>query len=155
MRFRFGSRPDRLSGRQVVYRPNDLSFDVEPPQAGFTSVVVNELSLEVDESGRVTSVWGYCPYPAWARSKVTPPHADFLEVFAVSSEQFLRGVSQSVNLDERWPVFVDQQSGWVSLDSGRPATQLAEVLPGAVLGLDDNQQLAALYLKPDRLPQLR
>jgi hypothetical protein len=78
-----------------------------------------------------------------------------LEVFAVSSEQFLRGVSQSVNLDERWPVFVDQQSGWVSLDSGRPATQLAEVLPGAVLGLDDNQQLAALYLKPDRLPQLR
>ena len=155
MRFRIGSRPGRLNDGVLVYRSSDLAFDIEPSQGDFTSVVVNELSLEVDEWGKLIGIWGYCPHAAWAKSRVTPPRAELLEVFAVSDEPFSRGVSQSVNPDWRWPVFVDQQSGWVSLDSGRSAIDAAEVLPGVILSLDDDQRLAVVYLKPDRLPELR
>jgi hypothetical protein len=155
MRFRIGSRPSRLTDSVLVYRPDEFSFDVEPQLAGFTSVVVNELSLEVDETGKLIKVWGYCPHLAWAKSTVMPPRADRFEVFAISDERFLGGVSQSVNSDRRWPVLVDPQSGWVCLESGRTATSYAEVSTGVILGLDDDQQLAFVYLKPKRLPELR
>jgi hypothetical protein len=143
-----------LANRVLIYRPEDFSFDVEPALGGFTSVVVNELSLEVDETGKLIKVWGYCPYPTWVKSTILPPRADLLEVFAISDERFLMGVSQSVNPDQRWPVLIDQQSGWVCLNSGSTTTSFAEVLPGAVLGLDDQQHLSAVYLRPRNLPQL-
>jgi hypothetical protein len=116
---------------------------------------VNELSLEVDESGKLITVWGYCPYASWVTSKVTPPIADFGEVFVVSDEPVSRGVSQSVNPDRRWQVFVDRESGWVCLDSGHSTACSAEILPGVVLGLGADQRLASVYLKPKRLPELR
>jgi hypothetical protein len=143
-----------LTESVLIYRPRDFSFDVEPRLPGFTSVVVNDLSLEVDENGKVMKVWGYCPHVEWIRSRVLPGSADRLEVFAIGDQPFLRGVSQGVN-SECWPVFVDQQSGWVCLDSGRVASSYAEILEGAILALDDRQQLAVVYLKPKRLPQIQ
>jgi hypothetical protein len=137
----------------LIYRPGEFSFDIEPQQGSFTSVIVNELNLEVDEHGKLISVWGYCPYLAWEKSTISPPHADRLEVFAVSDKPFLMGLSLSVDPGRRWPVFVDQQSGWVCLDSRRTAISYAEVLTGVVLGFDAHDQLAAIYLKPLELPE--
>jgi hypothetical protein len=154
MRFRIGSHPRGSTDNTLVYRPEDFSFDVEPHLTGFASVLVNDLSLEVNETGKLIKVWGYCPHHAWTKSTVVPPSAKNLEVFAVSSERFLSGVSQSVNSDRRWPVYFDAQSGWVCLDSGRTATSYAEVLNGVIIGLDDHQQLAVVHLKPKSLPKL-
>jgi hypothetical protein len=154
MRFRTGDYPRTSTDATLVYRPDDFAFDIEPPQDGFTSVVVNDLSLEVDPSGKLIKVWGYCPHVSWIKSKVAPPTAAALELFAISDEPFLPGVSQRVNTDERWPVMVDQQSGWVCLDSGRSATTCIQILSGAILCLDCDQKLTAVYLKPARLPKL-
>jgi hypothetical protein len=154
MRFRFGSSPSRLTDRVLIYRPAEFSFDVEPELGGFTSVVVNELSLEIDEAGKIIKAWGYCPHLAWVKATIVPPRADLREVTVISDETFLRGVSQSVNADRRWPVLVDEKLGWVCLDSGNTATSFAEIFPGLALGLDEGQRLSAIYLKPKCLPQL-
>lgn len=156
MRFRLEElRSDTPDDRQLVYRVDDLSFDVEPGQNGFTSILVNELSIEIEESGKISSVWGYCPYPSWIKSKIAPPSANRSSAFAIGDAPFLMGVSQKANTDGRWQVFVDWQSGWVSLDSGHQIKRSVEIFSGAILGLDCNQQLVTVYLRPDRLPGAR
>ena len=52
----------QIQNGAVVYRNHEFSFDVEPaPIRGFTSFLVNDLSLEVDDEGVLLSVWGLCP----------------------------------------------------------------------------------------------
>lgn len=153
MKFRIGTFSNRCTDRALVYIAEDYSFDVEPGIHGYTSIVVNDLSLEVDQAGRMVNVWGYCPHQSWRPSKILPPPANNRELFVMSDEPLLSGVAQSVNRDRRWATYVDRQSGWICIDSSSPARQHVEVLPGVIVGLGANEELAVLYLKPKRLPE--
>lgn len=155
MRFEIRSTQRAVPKAKLVYRSMDMAFAVEPQFAGFTSVVINDLNLEINQAGKVVQVWGYCPYPGWVKLKVLPPQADPSEVFVVNDEPFRSGVSLRVNPDRPWPILVDQTSGWVCLDSGEGVASAAEILSGVVLGLSDLKQLSAVYLKPEFLPPLQ
>src|SRR5262245_6643943 len=151
---RFRTEPRRLwnSERSLVYRAEEYSFDVEPHCSAYAAVVVNDLSLWLDAMGKVVTVSGYCPHPAWRTASVVPPSASPLDVYSDDGAVVQAGLAWSADPDRRWPVFVDRQSGWVCLASGRSSTCCAEVLAGVVLGLDVDQQLADVHLKPTRLP---
>jgi hypothetical protein len=59
MRFRVDYSTEASTNRVLVYRPEEFSFDMEPPPTGaFTSVLVDDLNLEIDADGKVLSVWG-------------------------------------------------------------------------------------------------
>ncbi len=54
--------PQEDQNFSLVYRDEDYSFDREPHDGtGFTSIMINDLQLEIDEEGKIIYVWGLCP----------------------------------------------------------------------------------------------
>ena len=97
MKFRTVSRTDVVPNNILVYRADEFSFDTEPaPVAGFTSVLFNDLNLEVDGSGRIISVWGVCSYMTWKPASLAPPGADLGEAFVISEAPLRRGISMRI-----------------------------------------------------------
>jgi hypothetical protein len=153
MRFQVVQPSGRIPNNMLVYRPEDYSFDVEPlPEETFTSVVVNDISLEVSSFGIIVSVWGLCSHLKWQPAKLTPPKATLGEVIVVRDDPFRRGVSIGVN-DEYWPVFADTESGWVKIVGNCKGAVFVEVLRGAILEIGSSEQLCAVWLKPEKLPR--
>ena len=154
MRFRISLSAALSSNVELVYRPNDYAFAVEPqPNGGITSAVVNTLSLELDPTGKIIHVWGYCPYMGWKDGNLIPPTTQNAVEFFIPDSPLLRGVSISIN-DGRnpWPVFVDRSSGWVRVTSDRVAVSSAEIMQGVIVELTEDGSLSALWLKPKGLP---
>lgn len=145
----------------LVYRSMDYSFDVDPkPQGGGSSVVVNDLQLEVAEDGRVMYVWGLCPHTSWTKDALRPPQAHKAILLARPPGNATPGVSMRINR-ERWPVLVDQKHGWVKIAAPSDSVEgnkqalgekvYVEFAPGTIAGLLDSH-LRELWLRPLELP---
>ena len=151
VRFEAAFPASHISSGVLVYRREEYSFDVEPHQGNFTSVLFNDLNVEVNELGRATSVWGYCPYVGWRAATISPPPAEFGDLFFVSDEPLSPGVSQKPS-EERWPIFFDRSSGWVFLDCGRKHEVAVKILTGVIAGIDSSGSVSGIWLKPNMLP---
>ncbi len=151
MRFRIDRSTSRTPNSILVYRPEEYSFDVEPsPGRSFTSVLLDDLNLEIDDAGRVISVWGMCPHTRWSPAKLTPPDAAFGDIFFVPDAPLSRGVSVQLNHDKYLPVHVDRASGWLRIQSrGAPASAV-KLQSGIIFEITEEGQLCALWLKPQQ-----
>lgn len=137
-----------------VYRSAEYSFDVHPSSTGsFTSLLVNNLSLELNAEGKVISVWGLCPHVRWTSASLVPPEAEFAEVFVADPGSLVAGVSEHINGPGHWPVLVDRQTGWVCV-RGSEGAVAAKILNGVAIEIANTGELSALWLKPDQLPKL-
>ncbi len=58
----------------LIYRTDEHSFDTErgPTDSG-SSLLLNDIQLEVDHEGRALYVWGLAPMPAWIAGELHPP----------------------------------------------------------------------------------
>jgi hypothetical protein len=149
MRFTVGTdRADTLP--KLIYRPDEHSFDVQPRQeGGIASVLVNDVNLEHDESGRVLYAWGFCPLQRASITLQGPPPALSRTLFVTLDGEVVPGVSHRVN-QNRWPAFINKSTGWVCL--GDPDQQSApvkgvEFAPTSIVALNGDQ-LVALWLRP-------
>jgi hypothetical protein len=153
MRFETVFPASRISNNVLIYRGDEFSFDVVPRAENFTSILINDLNLELNERGRVVSVWGLCPYTMWKIVALDPPAAEFGDVFYISESTLRPGVSTRLSR-ERWPILVDASSGWVYVDGGRETGQAVKILTGIILEIDKRGSLRGIWLKPESLPNL-
>ena len=121
--------------------------------ASFTSILVNDLNLEVDDTGRVISIWGICPYTQWKRASVTPPVADLGEAFVISETPLQRGVSTRMNPQSRWVTFADPASGWICMKSENVPDSAIKILSGVILETSHGGHLCSIWLKPEYFPK--
>ena len=153
MKFRTVARTSAIPNNRLVYRADEFSFDTEPPPvAGFTSILVNDLNLEVDDAGRVISVWGVCPHMQWERASLSPPVADVGEAFVISEEPLKRGVSTRMN--PRNPPLADPTSGWIRIKSENVPDLATEILPGVILETSRGGDFCSIWLRPEYFPKM-
>jgi hypothetical protein len=139
----------------LIYRADECSFDTDPaPIGAFTSVLLDDLSLEIDACGRIISVWGLCPYTRWKRASLVRPREEVGDVFFMPDGPLVRGVSIQVNKSGYWPVYVDPSSGWVRVTGEFAAALAVNILPGVTVEITSQGDIAALWLKPKTLPDL-
>jgi len=134
----------------LVYRPNEFSFDVVPaPVSGFTTILLDDLNIEVDKSGKVISVWGMCPHTRWKDATLTPPSAVDAEVIVLTPAPLKQSVSVRLTPEREYlPTFVDRNQGWVKIEGkGRPRAA-AMVMPGVIVEVGDDGEFCALWLHP-------
>lgn len=154
MKFRIVENRLPIAGR-LIYSVDDYAFSTEPhPEGCATSVSINELELMLNgKDGRVVFVTGYCPHTGWQSSTLIPPpvrHRGHL--YAMLDKDIVHGASKSLQPpNERWPVLVDQSTGWVRLGKGEPDKDRVgiEFAPGAIAVLAGDQ-LVAIWLHPDQ-----
>lgn len=140
----------------LVYRAEDYSFDVEPLDGtGDTSIMINELQLEIDHEGKVIYVWGYCPLIKYEETNEMPKNYKSNSLVALLDKPPVPGISYRLNEDRRWPIYINKKKGWVCL--GNPETkdkQLIEFVPNCIATMN-GQELIAVWLHPEKLPDLR
>ena len=137
----------------LVYREEDYSFDIEPHDGrGFTSIMINDLQLEIDDEGKIIYVWGLCPLIKYEETNETPTSYESNSLVALLDKPPIPGISYRLNENERWPIYINKKKGWVCI--GNPkinSKQMIEFVPNCVATLE-NQEITAIWLKPKDLP---
>jgi hypothetical protein len=151
MHFEIVSNVGRILDRALVYRPEEYSFDTVPASnRGFTSVLLDDLNLEIDDSNHVIAVWGMCPHTRWIERVLEPPIAQQNSLVFTGDYPFERGVSVKLNAEKYLPVYVDKKSGWIQI-KGTPSPSMAvTIFTGVVVELTEQGELCSLWLKPER-----
>ena len=149
--FKWETAEWRCNG-QLVYRVEDFAFDTEKKAKcnSITSVLINEIQLELDNEGYALFVWGLSPFPAWESTEIAPPRGRN-GVLRMVGEDLVPGVSIRVNKAERWKVWANQSEGYVCVGDPEHYGEAIQFAPGAIAVLVQDH-LVALWLKPLELP---
>jgi hypothetical protein len=92
----------------------DYSFDVEPLDgSGDTSIMINDLQLEIDHEGKIIYVWGYCPLIKYQETEEYPQKYRTQSLVALLDKPPIPGISYRINETERWPIYINKKKGWV------------------------------------------
>ena len=136
----------------LVYREEDYSFDIEPHDgSGFTSILINDLRLEIDERGRIMYVWGLCPLINYEETNAAPQNYKVNSLIVLLDKPPIPGVSYRLNEDDRWLIYINKKKGWICIGNPKTeVTQMIEFAPNCVATLD-GQELIAVWLHPKDL----
>ena len=139
VRFQVAHDVRQIPRRELVYRRNEYSFDMEPPpNRNFTSVLVDDLNIELDDTGRVVSVWGGA-YTRWKDAPLRRPSAKVGAVSVNSDAPLARGVSVQVNQNKYLPTFFDRCSGWIKIEAKKePALAISRLMKNPVIEASDS-----------------
>ncbi len=137
-----------LDGR-LVYIPEEFSLDtINRKILGVTSVLVNDIQIEISIDRLAIAIWGACPHPKWKKGKLNKPISQIGKLWF--DGDFTPGVSIRVTKSgEYWPVTFDPTSGWIHLGKERLADdQTIEFVEGCIVVLRDDE-IVGLWLHPD------
>ena len=154
MRFEASNAAAGMPSGALIYRADEYSFDTEPAAIGaFTSATIDYLSLELDSHGKIVSVWGLCPHNRWIGASLTVPMAEHGDIVLVPDSPLVPGGSMGIG--SKWPVLVDRSSGWVCVRGDPAAYTATNILPGVIVELSRQGDIASVWLKPQSLPRKR
>lgn len=149
-------KPQEDQTFSLVYRAEDYSFDIEPLNGtGDTSIMINDLQLEIDHEGKIMYVWGFCPLIQYKETEESPQKYKSHSLVALLDSPPIPGISYRLNEDRRWPIYINERKGWVCL--GNPTIidkKLIEFAPNSIATMD-GQELVAVWLHPEKLPDLK
>jgi hypothetical protein len=136
----------------LVYRSEDYSFDVEPlNERGISSIMINELQLEIDDDARIIYVWGYCPLIKYDEIDAFPQMYHSGSLIALLDSPPVPGISYRLNEDKRWSVYINKKKGWVCIgDPKMDDKQLIEFAPDCIATMD-GLEIIAVWLHPKEL----
>jgi hypothetical protein len=150
MKFIIGSTPWNRDF-ELIYRPEEYSFDSVPrPVDCVSSVLVNDLELELSDEGAVICVTGLCPHPGWQVRHLKSPAASRRTLF-VAEENWTPGISKRLTGIQEWPMFVDYDAGCICVGKSDLLVGGVEFAPGSIAVLE-SQKLVAIWLRPRSLP---
>ena len=143
---------ERLDGKPVsgrlIYRRSERSLDVEPrPEGGITSLLINDVQIEIDENGCLMYVWGLCPHDSWITTTFDPPEAE-LGRLRYATGSLVPGVSKRLNAVKRWPVGYDTSSQWLCIGDASVRGETIAFAPDSIAALTAGD-LVALWLRPE------
>jgi putative transposase len=150
LRFRTELAKAVVSISYLVYRPEEFSFDVTPaPLSGFTSILLDDLNLEVDETGKVISIWGLCPHTRWNDAPLAPPEAVCGQLFVLTDTPLERAISIRLTPERKYlPTFVDRSRGWVKVQGAANPKSAVMIIPGVIFEIGNRGEFCSLWLHP-------
>lgn len=111
-------------------------------------MLVNELQLELGDTGNVLYAWGMCAQASWRLARLELPAA---RPGLLWPEQLPPVSGTSLKLNEvRWPVSADSEVGCVCVGDSAARGEAVRFAPGAVAVIADGV-LLALWLCPQLL----
>lgn len=104
----------------LFYREEDYSFDSEPHDgSGFTSIMINDLQLEINDEGKIIYVWGLCPLIKYEETNESPKNYKSNSLVALLDTLPIPGISYRLNEKERWPIYINKKKGWVCIGKSK------------------------------------
>lgn len=138
------------TGFRLVYCGEEHSFTAVPqPSGGITSVLLNDLQLEIDDEGTVIYAWGL--FPSVEKCDPTtfnPPEAIRRRLRFISDDDWTPGISIRIN-KRPWDVFANAETGWVGVGNPNASSNSigVEFAPNSIAVIE-RRSIVAVWLKP-------
>ena len=151
MKFRSDFCASSVANRAVVYRREEFSLDTVPSSlSAFTSILIDDISLEVDDQGKLVSIWGLCPHTRWKQIQLTPPTAREGELRALPSSALTQGVAvRLTEVGKHLDILFDNNSGWLKISNLPGPVEAVRVLRNAIIQLNANAEISSLWIRPE------
>jgi hypothetical protein len=128
MKFRVDLTQHCIDG-ELAYIPEHYSIKYETQNdEGISSLLLNDLQLEIDTEGQVLWVYGLCPHTTW-HNTIVP------------------GISIRINKSKRWEVYADKNKGWLRIgESENNKTTIAVEFAKNCIAVIYENSLDAIWL---------
>jgi hypothetical protein len=135
----------------LQYLEDECSFNMGLPiYQTEMELVINKICLSVNHNF-IVDLGGFCGLDKEMISNVTIP--EFKTGVLKVEHDLKMGIAWGIN-EEDWPVYVNTQTGWVCIGNPEKEGEAVEFINNCVAVIDNNQELASLWLKPLSLPNL-
>ncbi|MDB6081214.1 MAG: hypothetical protein JWO53_486 [Chlamydiia bacterium] len=136
----------------LIYREEEFSFDIDQPQQnGFTSILINDLQLEIDDMGEILYVWGLCPLISYQEIEEIPQNYVAGSLVVLLEHTPIPGISYKLNKDSRWSIYINKKMGWVCIGNPHSKSEyMVEFAPQCVASIEAGE-LIALWIHPQKL----
>lgn len=133
---------------QITYDEESYSFEVigDKPDS-VSSYLLNDINLEVSQSGTILYIWGLCPNTLWKQMDIDPGKLISGKVIIKDTDtKITPGISKRINPNKRWEVFANPETGWLCI--GDPFSEGTKVEFGLNLAaVIKGEDLKALWVK--------
>lgn len=148
MKFEIGNQWEN-GNNSLVYLKSEHSFEIENyHETGSTSILINDLHLEIDEEGTVISLWGFCPLVLYQDTLESPQNYKKNQLKIVLNEKLVPGISYRFN-EKRWPIHFNQKDGWICIgDISFDEKNLVEFVSNCIGVINKQKKLTAIWLAP-------
>ena len=145
-------RSERIYFNALRYDISE-TFRLSLQYGGGTSILINDINLEIDEDGNVLYVWGLAPKSAWEDTGKLPPSCSQAGMQCVL-DKVLCGVSIRINDVGSWPMFFNKANKWffIGEDINYTGFEQIEFTQNCVANLSDSGELKGLWLRPKFTP---
>lgn len=139
--------------RMLTYNIEECSFDIEPiVQEICFDIVVNNLNLTVVNDNKVIQVWGLCGIATWMKSDCKVPQSVKGTLQVIDDLECGVG-SYKVNKED-FPVYINNQTGWVCIGNPEKSGNAVEFINNCVAVIDKDGDFVSLWLRPQTLPKV-
>jgi len=126
---------DKFSWK-ISYSPDEYAFSTDPYPPFWNSVLIDYLEILLDIEGRITGIWGLCPHTCWKISDLILPKS---RCGGVICEKFTTFESRiPIRIANNWPIYFDNNKGWVCIGNPCDECEHIEVVSGLVLSINNN-----------------
>lgn len=136
---------------EMFYRKKYEEFDTEPYEKCVhgTSLLINDLELEIDEDAKVRLVAGYAPLNPHHTTRKYPKRFEKGSIYFSFDPKRVPAGTHQLNNDGAWPLYFNEKRGWICIgDPEIKDRQLVEFAPDAVASIKKSK-IVALWLKPE------
>lgn len=152
MKFKFEKLLESANATGFEYLKDEYSISFLGDRApSFGGVLINDLSLELDDSGEVLYLSGLCSHTLWEDRALQLPDYSFQKLIIELDSEPQIGVYHRINENCRWPVFVDKKNKLLCLGDPNVDGEAGCFLPGAVVVLNSGLPVALWLFGVDGL----
>jgi len=147
MKFRDTKNLTEIKGT-LFYEKEEFSLNTEPfYENGFSSLLINDIQLEIDEDSVLLYIWGFCPLQQAKEIDSFPSYYETRQISVLTETPLIAGISKRIN-HARWDIFYNKANDWICIGNPKLSGQhLIQFAPGAIATIE-NQEIIALWLHP-------
>jgi hypothetical protein len=135
-----------FSNNELIYYRDEHSFSVEGERLdSYTSLLINDIQLQMDEDGNLLYVDGYCPLVHKKPIDIRPANIIKAKIRFKEINKLDAGISKRINDEERWSIYENDE--WICIGNPNNQDSFIEFANGCVLGFLNNT-IVSIWLKP-------
>ncbi|MDQ0593694.1 RHS repeat-associated protein [Chryseobacterium ginsenosidimutans] len=143
----YNGKPEQ---RLLIYRNDEYSFDMDPWDYEMDfDIIINKLTLTV-VNNKIIQLSGFCGLNNAMKNNYDIPKSKKGILKIVDNLNY----GFAYNLGDNFPVYINIQTGWICIGVPDKHGNAVEFINNCIAVIDTNEELIALWLKPEELPVL-
>ena len=143
---------ENIRQQQLLYLVDECSFYTNYINQGIDlELIFNKITLQV-LNNEIVDLNGFCGLSKEMSADIKVPSSKkgILKVEYISENGFSYEINEK--FDHEYPVYINIETGWVCVGNPNIKKKSVEFINNCIAVINDNGNLASVWLKPKKLP---